>query len=55
MRDLGVDVQILHSGYRGPETQGCHSAIKIQVSLSMNYCNSARNSVFNPLDVRLRI
>ena len=55
MRDLGVDVQIPLSDSRGPQTQGRHAALKIQVSQSMNYGNGARNRVFDPLDVRLRL
>ena len=55
MRDLGVDVRILLLDFLGPQTQGRHAALKIQVSSSMNYSNGARNSVFDPLDVRLRV
>ena len=32
MRDLGVDVWNLLSDLLGPQTQGCHTALKIQVS-----------------------
>ena len=52
MRDLGVDVRNPLLDFLGPQTQGSHAALKIQVSESMNYCNSARNWVFDPLDVR---
>ena len=52
MRDLRVDVQIPLLDFLRPQTQGRHAALKIQVSESMNYCNVARNRVFDPLDVR---
>ena len=55
MRDLGVDVRNPLSDSRGPQTQGRHAALKIQVSESMNYSNVARNRVFDPLDVPLRV
>ena len=55
MRDLREDVRNPLLKIQGPQTQGSHAAPKIPVSLSMNYCNSARNSVFDPLDVCLRI
>ena len=55
MRDLRVDVQIQLSDSWGPQTQGSHTALQIQVSNSMNYCNSTTNRVFDPLDVRLRV
>ena len=52
MKDLGVDVQNPLSENRGPQSQGCHAAFKIQVSSSMNYGNGPRNRVFDTLDVR---
>ena len=55
MRDLGVDVRSPLLDLLGPQTQGRHAALKIQVSLSMNYGNGYRNRVFDPLDVRLRV
>ena len=55
MRDLGVDVLNLLLDSLGPQTQGSHAALKIQVSESMNYGNGARNLVFDPLDVCLRV
>ena len=55
MRDLWVDVQSLLSNSQGPQSQGHCRALKSQVSESMNYENSARYRVFDPLDVRLRV
>ena len=55
MRDLGVEVQNPLLDFLGPQAQGSHAALKIQVSESMNYCNCPRNSVFDPLDMRLRV
>ena len=52
MRDLGVDVRNLLLDFLGPQIQGSHAALKIQVSESMNYSHVARNSVFDLLDVR---
>ena len=55
MRDLAVDVRNPLLDLLGPQTQGSHAALKIQVSESMNYGNGARNRDFDPLDVRLRL
>ena len=55
MRDLRVDVLNPLLDLLGPQTQGRHAALKIQVSYPMNYCNGARNRVFDPLDVCLRV
>ena len=57
MRDLGVDVRNPLLDSLGPQTQGRHAALKIQVSESMNYSHHdvARNRVFDLLDVRLRV
>ena len=41
MRDLGVDVWSLLLDSLGPQTQGCHTALKIHVNESMNYGNGA--------------
>ena len=43
MRDLEVDVQIPLLEFLGRQTQGRHAALKIQVCLSMNYGNGARD------------
>ena len=53
MRDLGVDDRNPLLDYLGPQTQGRHAALKIQVSESTNYCNcsTGRNRVFNPQDL----
>ena len=55
MRDLGVDVRNPLLDFLGPQTQGRHAALKIQVSESMKYSKAARNRVFDLLDVRLRV
>ena len=41
--------------FLGPQTQGRHAALKIQVSQLMNYGNGARDRVLDPLDVCLRV